>query len=115
VGRALQHVEFVKARDAKPVGGGGTSRWDVYVRKVGLQAHDVAPTENTMSFGVWQRHAAQDLKALDVAGVPILRAGSSEKAGTVLGKEVKVSVDWGLFPFLSGEVTPYSVTSRSTT
>lgn len=97
----FKHLEFVKR------GGGGNDSWDVYVRKVPLGAHEIPPSLNTQNFGVWNIRA--NLRALRGAGVPVpvLDTHSSRKPGHIRGKAVKAEVDFGVFPDIEGEVTPF--------
>ena len=98
----FKYLEYVKRG-----GGIGGESWDVYVRKVPLQAHEIAPNENTAAFTRWTMSASDVLRALRIAGVPSLQTRSSEKDGNVRGDDVKAQVDWGVFPSIGGEVTPY--------
>ena len=98
----FKYLEYVKRG-----GGGGGESWDVYVRKVPLQAHEIAPNVSTEDYGRWKMSASDALGALGDAGVLPLTTCSSQKDGNVRGDDVKAQVDWGVFPSIGGEVTPY--------
>ena len=103
---AFKHLEFVKRG-----GGGDNESWDVYVRKVPSRAHEIPASENMRAFERWTMSAAGALRAARRTGVavPVLESQSSQKLGEVRGKVVKAEVDWGVFPDIEDEVTPYRV------